>query len=138
MAAHEFGHVADPSEMLPTVAGLGPVHAEEQQQILRREAAHRRANQGYRFKAIPHAIEIEAERELPVCEAPVELYEDLVIGAYKLAMESDSKGRCLLCAGLLAPRLVPLGHEQVPDSQDVLLVHQDVQVAELPERNVPI
>jgi hypothetical protein len=137
MNADQFGYVADPTQPSPTVPGLGPMHTEEQEQILRREVAYYCTSQGYLCKAFPQEIEIERERELPIYDAPVKLYEDFVI-TYKLTMESDLKEGCFLCTSLSAPPLVSLGDEQILGPQDVPLVNQDVQIAELPQRRVSV
>ena len=136
MDADQFRNITYPIQPRPEV--FDPVGAKNQERIFRRQGPQMFTAQGGGGQALGQASGIEGKREIPRCDAPLDLYDDMVLRPFKDVLVVVTEEGCLLRTGEVRVRSVSLCDQCFFSSQYVRLADQDIQVAELPQRKVSV
>ena len=139
MTLDQRGEVTDPPQLDPLV--LGPVDAEDDQEVLEAEASHALTRKVDLGRPRPQGVVIQLDGQRPGRDTPMGLDHDTVgrpeIEVLRLvAPIGPVLGRReRRCIGVL---LVSARPQQRDEGLDMLVAHQDVEVSGLPERGVSI
>src|SRR5207302_7861726 len=127
-------HAHDRLELVPAV--VRPVYTENQQQILRCEAWYVGAEQVHGDEAVHHPVRIEIDGEGLRGEAPVQLQADGARFTHEgKVMPGAEEGQFLRFAERVL-RLPPCCDHRFFGAYNVTLTHEDVEIIDLPERDV--
>jgi hypothetical protein len=135
MSMDDLGYIADPSQSFPTV--LATVHTQEKKQILQRKIGYYGPRQRYGFTAPPQAIGLKREREKWPYNAPLKVHPYAAIITHKNIV-LRVKRSLVLWGRSVNGRPITYRGESSFGPRHLTFGHQDIQIAERPEREVAV